>query len=159
MNQNTNISQVRDSSSLALLAKKFDETYDEQEIPLKALSFSATLKEIEILFYPDCTHLPDGVRKPTRLSLINIASLLLFKVDLFVAELSESELNNEDIESMMTIVHDLSFALNALEATTMADHLAAAFARGIYLISEDLIRLVKSIPDLLKAIVKENGNV
>ncbi|MFW1967961.1 hypothetical protein ACG95P_12940 [Acinetobacter guillouiae] len=159
MNQNTNISQVRDSRSLALLVKKFDESYDEQEIPLKALSFSATLKEIEILFSSDCTYLSEGARKPTRLSLINIASLLLFKVDMFVAELNESELNNENTESMMTIVHDLSFALNALEATTMADHLAAAFARGIYLISEDLIKLVESIPDLLKAIVKENGNV
>ena len=159
MNQKTNISQVRDSNSLALLAKKFDESYDDQEIPLKALSFSATLKEIESLFDPDCTHLPDGVRKPTRLSLINIASLLLFKVDLFVAELSESELNNEDIESIMTIVHDLSFALNALEATTMVDRFAAAFARGIYLISEDLIKLVESIPDLLKANVEGNANV
>lgn len=159
MNQKTNISQVRDSRSLALLAKKFDETYDEQEIPLKALSFSATLKEIESLFGPDCTHLPDGVRKPTRLSLINIASLLLFKVDLFVAELSESELNNEDIESIMTIVHDLSFALNALEATTLVDHLAASLARGLYVISEDLVKLIESIPELLKAITKENANV
>ena len=159
MNQNPNISQVGDSGSIALLAKKFNETYDEQEIPLKALSFSATLKEIESLFCPDCTHLSEGARKPTRLSLINIASLLLFKVDMFVAELSESELNNEGIESIMTIVHDLSFALNALEVTTMVDHLAAALARGIYLISEDLIKLVESIPDLLKAIVKENGNV
>lgn len=159
MNQKTNISQVRDSNSLALLAKKFDETYDDQEIPLKALSFSATLKEIESLFDPDCTHLPDGVRKQTRLSLINIASLLLFKVDLFVAELSESELNNEDIESIMTIVHDLSFALNALEATTMVDRFAAALARGIYLISEDLFKLVESIPDLLKAIVEGTANV
>lgn len=159
MNQNTNISQVRDSSSLALLAKKFDETYDEQEIPLKALSFSATLKEIESLFDPDCTHLSEGARKPTRLSLINIASLLLFKVDLFVAELSESELNNEDIESIMTIVHDLSFALNALEATTMVDRFAAALARGIYLISEDLIKLIESIPDFLKANVEGSANV
>lgn len=159
MNQNTNISQVRDSSSLALLAKKFDETYDEQEIPLKALSFSATLKEIESLFDPDCTHLSEGARKPTRLSLINIASLLLFKVDMFVAELSESELNNEDIESIMTIVHDLSFALNALEATTMVDRFAAALARGIYLISEDLIKLIESIPDFLKANVEGSANV
>ncbi|KAF1027100.1 MAG: hypothetical protein GAK29_00906 [Acinetobacter bereziniae] len=159
MDQNTNISQVRDSSSLALLAKKFDESYDEREIPLMAFSFSATLKEIESLFDPDCTHLPDGVRKPTRLSLINIASLLLFKVDLFVAELSESELNNEDIESIMTIVHDLSFALNALEATTLADQLASSFARGLYAISQDLIRMVESIPDLLKKIIKEQGNV
>ena len=104
-------------------------------------------------------HLPDGVRKPTRLSLINIASLLLFKVDLFVAELSESELNNEDIESIMTIVHDLSFALNALEATTLVDHLAASLARGLYVISEDLVKLIESIPELLKAITKENANV
>lgn len=159
MNQKINISQVGDSGSIALLAQKFDETYDEQEILLKALSFSATLKEIESLFCPDCTHLSEGARKPTRLSLINIASLLLFKVDMFVAELNESELNNENTESMMTFVHDLSFALNALEATTIADHLAAAFARGIHLISEDLIKLVESIPDLLKAIVKENANV
>lgn len=159
MNQKTNISQVRDSNSLALLAKKFDESYNDQEIPLKALSFSATLKEIEILFSSDCAYLSEGARKPTRLSLINIASLLLLKVDLFVAELSESELGNEDIESIVTIVHDLSFALNALTATTMVDRLAAALARGIYLISEDLIKLVESIPDFLKAIVKENGNV
>ena len=158
MNQNTNISQVCKSRPIALLAEKLLESYDESDINLIANSFSVMLKEIESLYEDGNTNLSSSARVSSRLSLFNLAPLLLFKVDTFVAELNESELNSEATELIMSIVHDLTFALNALEKTTLTDQLASSFARGLYVISQDLIQLIEEIPCLLNAIIKENAN-
>lgn len=159
MNQNTNISQVSKSKSASLLAEKLLESYDNTSIDLIASSFSVMLKEIESLYEDGGTNLPSSARVSSRFSLFNLAPLLLFKIDTFVAELNESELNSEDTEVIMSIVRDLTFALNALENSTLVDHLASSFARGLYVISQDLIQLIEGIPDLLNAIIKEQGNV
>lgn len=159
MNQNTNISQASKSTSTALLAQKFIESYDREDINLIATSFSVMIKEIESLYEDGSTNLSSDARISSRLSLFNLAPLLLFKVDIFLAELNESELHNDDIESIMTVVHDLTCALNALEKTTLVDQLASSFARGLYVISQDLIQLIEGIPDLLNAIAKGDSNV
>lgn len=159
MNQNTNISQASRSRSAVLLAEKFLESYDRTDIDLITSSFSVMLKEIESLYEADTTKLSDSARISSRLSLFNLASILLLKVDGFVAEINESELNCEDTETIVSLIIDLSNALSALEKTTLVDRLASTFARGLYVISQHLLQLIEEIPDLLNTIIKEQGNV
>lgn len=158
MNQNANISQVSQPALPIPPAEELTRGFDKQGISLKASSFSATIEEVSCLIC-GCTKLTGHSIKLTSCGLINIAQILLIKIERFVDDVQKKFPNNEDFKNISDLIFYLTVALHDLKVTTLNDELKSNLAYGISVVAEDFDQLIQSIPALLDSIAKESANV